>query len=129
MDSIATKPRSRRTRKIGAECSHNRLSMADGRSHEAKLMKAVRKELIQHVGGSPSATQRALIDRAVNLTVRLHIMDRKFAETGGQTDHDSRTYLAWSNSLTRTMRELGAKARPAPARTLADILNTPQAAA
>ena len=26
-------------------------------------------------------------------------MDRKFAETGAQTDHDSRTYLAWSNSL------------------------------
>jgi hypothetical protein len=34
-------------------------------------------------------------------------MDRKFAETGAQTDHDSRMYLAWSNSLS------GGSPRPA----------------
>jgi hypothetical protein len=34
-------------------------------------------------------------------------MDRDFANGGVQTEHDSRTYLAWSNSLTRTLRALG----------------------
>jgi hypothetical protein len=52
-----------------------------------------------HVGGKPSAVQAAMIERACQLTLRIVAMDRKFAETGAQTDHDSRTYLAWSNSL------------------------------
>src|SRR4029077_8360806 len=40
-----------------------------------------------------------MIERACQLTLRIVAMDRKFAETGAQTDHDSRTYLPWSNSL------------------------------
>ncbi len=85
-------------------------------------MDNVRKELIKHVGGSPSATQNVLIDRAVNLTLRLAIMDRRFAETGQQTEHDARTYLAWCSTLTRTMRHLGLKGAPPSPRTLADHL-------
>lgn len=42
-----------------------------------------------------------LIERACQLTLRIADMDRRFAET------DSRTYLAWSNSLTRTLAQLG----------------------
>ncbi len=98
------------------------LAKLDGRTREARLMAHMRKELSDHVGGSPSATQRALIERAVNIAVRLAVMDQQFAETRVQTECDSRTYLAWSNTLTRTMRELGLKAAPKPARTIADVL-------
>jgi hypothetical protein len=100
----------------------NALAKLDGRTREARLMQQVRKELTEHVGGSPSATQRALIERAVNISVRLAVMDQRFAETKTQTEHDSRTYLAWSNSLTRTMRALGLKGASNRTPTLADYL-------
>jgi hypothetical protein len=63
-----------------------------------------------HVGGRPSVVQQTLIERACQLQIRIAMMDRDFAAGCAQTEHDSRTYLAWSNSLTRTLRELGLKA-------------------
>jgi len=73
-------------------------------------MSETRAALVAHVGGNPSATQKAIIERAVQLTLRVATMDRKFAETGEQTEHDSRTYLAWNGSLSRVLRDLGMKA-------------------
>ena len=72
-------------------------------------MRETRAELTAHVGGNPSATQRALIERAVQLTLRIGAMDRKFGQSGEMTEHDSRTYLAWSACLSRAMRDLGLK--------------------
>ena len=94
-------------------CSQNTLAKVDGRTREARLMARTRADLVAHCGGSPSATQRALIERAVNLSVRVAAMDAKFVEDGTMTEHDSRTYLAWSNTLARTMRQLGLNG-PAP---------------
>lgn len=107
---------------LSPHSSQTTLAKLDGRTREARLMQQVRKELTDHVGGSPSATQRALIERAVNISVRLAVMDQRFAETKTQTEHDSRTYLAWSNSLTRTMRSLGLKGASNRTPTLADYL-------
>jgi hypothetical protein len=98
------------------------LAKLDGRTREARLMRETRAALTAHVGGAPSATQRALIERACQLTLRLAAMDQRFADTGGQTDHDSRVYLAWSNSLTRTLREIGLKGAAERAPTLAEVL-------
>ena len=94
-------------------------------------MRDTRKELIAHVGGAPSATQRALIERAVQLTLRIATMDRKFAEAGLQTEHDTRTYLAWSASLSRAMRDLGPPVPPTAQRpkSLAEILASHKQAA
>jgi hypothetical protein len=75
------------------------MAKLDQRTKEARLMRETRAALVAHVGGKPSAVQSAMIERACQLTLRIVAMDRKFAETGAQTDHDSRTYLAWSNSL------------------------------
>ena len=86
------------------------LSKRDGRTREARLMRDTRAALTAHVGGNPSVTQRLLIDRAVQLTIRVATMDRKFAETEVQTEHDSRTYLAWTGSLSRILRDLGLQA-------------------
>lgn len=100
----------------------NTLAQLDGRTKEARLMQAMRTALAEHVGGTPSAPQIALIERAAQLSLRVAMMDRKFAETGVQTEHDTRTYLAWSGHLARVMRVLGppAAARPlTPAEALA----------
>ena len=91
-------------------------------------MRETRAELVAHVGGKPSAVQAAMIERACQLTLRIVAMDRKFAETGAQTDHDSRTYVAWSNSLTRTLAQLGvAGATAGREATLADAFAAPPA--
>jgi hypothetical protein len=98
------------------------LSKLDQRTREARLMRETRAELVQHCGGRPSVTQSALIEQLVQIKLRLCVMDRKFAETGAQTDHDSRVYLAWTNSFARLLRQLGLQAAPAPRQSLADRL-------
>ncbi|WP_428488628.1 hypothetical protein [Rhodopila sp.] len=86
-------------------------------------MAIAKRELVAHCGGNPSATQLSLIEQACQLKLRLSVMDRAFAERGGeQTELDSRTYLAWSNSFTRTLARLGVEAAPAPAPSLSDYL-------
>lgn len=97
----------------------------DGRTKEARLARETRAGLIRHVGGKPSAVQSALIEQAVQITLRIASMDKKFAETGTQTEHDSRVYLAWSNSLSRLLRQLGLKGAPERAPRLEDILAQP----
>lgn len=82
----------------------------DGRTREARLMRETREALTAHVGGMPSAPQRALIERATWLTLAVARLDAQMLAKGGLTDHASREYLAWSNTLTRTMRTLGLKA-------------------
>ncbi len=85
------------------------------------MMRRVRKDLVAHVGGKPSVTQSMLIERIVNLSLRVATMDRKFTATGEMTEHDTATYLAWSSSLSRLLRELGFRGAPEKPRTLADI--------
>jgi hypothetical protein len=79
------------------------------RTLEGRLIRDVRADLIKHVGGTPSVTQRVLIERAVMLTVQLGRMDAKALADGAMSEHASREYLAWSNTLTRTMKALGIK--------------------
>ena len=76
-------------------------------------MRRMREDLTAHVGGSPSATQKALIERCATLSLHIELMDERRLKIGGQmTDHDSRQYLAWSNSLERdaTTYDYGTKA-------------------
>lgn len=98
------------------------LRKLDGRTREAKLLHRTRAELTAHVGGSPSATQRALIERAVSLTLQIAMLDAKHA-TGGFTAHDAREYLAWTNALTRLMRHLGQKGVAERALTPREVLS------
>lgn len=98
----------RAKRKIGPYSGSLALAKIDGRRKESKLLERVRSELIQHVGGNPTATQRAMIDRAAWLSLHIALMDARAIEEGSAlSERDSRQYLAWSNSLTRTLRELG----------------------
>ena len=95
--------------KIGPHSRPDKLQIVDGRLAEAKLMARVRTELSQHLGGDPSATQRILIDRAAALSLRIHLMDRETARSGMMSERNGRQYLAWNNSLTRVMNQIGLK--------------------
>jgi hypothetical protein len=92
---------------IGAYSKAKTLAQRDGRTREGRYLRAVTREMVQHVGGNPSATERVLIDQAAQLRLRLAIMDKKFADTGDFTDHDRRSYLAFANSLTWLIHTLG----------------------
>jgi hypothetical protein len=109
-----------RVRRLRAEFSPIALGMLDQRSREYRLLRRFREALVAHIGGTPSAVQTALIERAAQLQLRIALFDAKFVEKGGMSDHDSRTYLAWSNSLTRTLAQLGLHATPSPRSTIDD---------
>jgi hypothetical protein len=94
------------------------LGRPDGRTKEGRLLTAIRAELTAHVGGAPSATQKALIEQAAQIRLRLAMMDKQFAETGEMVEHNSRVYLAWSNSYARLLRQLGLKGTSEKAPTL-----------
>jgi hypothetical protein len=97
--------------RIGPYSRPNALAKLDGRRREAKLMAETRAELIEHIGGSPNAVQRRLIERAAVLALRLAIMDAR-APDGGMSEKDSKEYVCWSNAYVRTLRELGPHAAP-----------------
>ena len=85
-------------------------------------MKAVRADLVEHVGGKPSATQRTLIDRAALLSLHMMQLDTKALQGSGMTAHDQRTYLAFSNTLSRLMRQLGTNGAKVTPPSLAQYL-------
>jgi hypothetical protein len=94
-----------------------------GRRARRELASAIRADLLAHVGGPPSVVQRELIERAVQLKVRMVEMDRAYARSGRPPDPTDRTYLDWCAGYARIIRQLGV--RPPPERappTLAELI-------
>src|SRR3954452_7335580 len=113
-------------RSLGPYTRHIFLGRIDGRSRVAKLVRDTHHELMLQCGDKPTAVQREMIDQIIQLKLRLAAMDKRFAETGARTDHDSNVYLAWSNSIVRLLRDLGAakvKGRSPP--SVAELLRDP----
>ncbi len=98
------------------------LGVLDRRTWQGRLLRDTRAELVAHVGGSPSATQSCLIEQLAQLRLRLALFDRKLAEVGEITDHDRRSYLAFSNTYARLLRQLGLKGTAPRKRTIAEYL-------
>lgn len=118
---------SKKVRRLGPYSKPAVLAKLDQRTKEARILHDTREELIEHCGGSPSVTQRMLIDRAAQLTLRVAQLDAKL-DANALSDHDHRHYIAWSNSLTRTLAALGLKPAAARPPSLADYLAAKNAA-
>jgi hypothetical protein len=91
---------------------HSRLlqrGCVDGRTREAKFLAAIRAELTEQVGGNPTPSERAIIDRVSWLRLHLTLLDEKVGAGGILSDHDVRHYLAYNNAVVRAMARLGAK--------------------
>jgi len=112
----------RKTRRIGPYSNPGSLAKLDGRTREAALMRRVRADLVAHVGGSPNAAQRLLIERAVILSLRVAQIDARILAGGVLTAHDNDHAIAWHNALRRTIAALGLEPAAAPQPTLADYL-------
>jgi hypothetical protein len=100
----------------------------DGRTREGKFLAAIRAELTEQVGGNPTPSERAIIDRVSWLRLHLTLLDEKVGAGGILSDHDVRHYLSYSNAVVRAMARLGAKgnAEP-PGPRLADLLAAAEA--
>jgi hypothetical protein len=95
----------------------------NGNSREAKFIRAYEAMLIEHVGGSPSIVQRALIIRAARLACHLELWDQRTIPNGGAvsaTGHNH--YIQWANALGRTLARLGLQPTAPRAPTLAEAL-------
>jgi hypothetical protein len=102
-----------KVRKLGINCRPHTLWKLDGRTKEAALMRRVRQELTAHCG-HPNTIQRALIERAVILSLRVAQIDYKILAGEELTLHDSNFALAWNNALRRTLTALGVQEQPTP---------------
>jgi len=111
---------------IGPHSKLLQRGVVDGRTEYGRFLAAVRAELTQHLGGGDlTPNQETLIDRVAWLKLHVTLFDQKVARSGrALSERDRRSYLAFSNSLVRTQRELGLH-QPAgnrkPVRTMADL--------
>ena len=108
--------------RLGVYSRPTALARLDMRSAEGRLLSRVRADLTAHVGGNPSAVQRALIDQIAMLQLHIAMMDARALRNGRLSERDGRQYLAWSNSAARLLRQLGMKGAAAKPRTLAEHL-------
>jgi hypothetical protein len=85
----------------------------DGTCREGRFLRHYEQMLIEHCGGNPSITQRALISRTARLALHLELMDERALKDGrgfGPTDHHF--YVSWSNALARHLDKLALKRPP-----------------
>ena len=117
-----SKPSPRRVRAIDPQMRPLRWT-GKAHSREGRLFIALRRELVEHVGGKPNAAQRAMIDRIAMLQTHLARMDERMFRDGGElSDHASRQYLAWANATSRMIQALGLDAKPKAATSLQEHL-------
>jgi hypothetical protein len=108
---------------IGACSRAHRLAKLDGRTREARRLRAVTRELTEHVGGADrvSAAQRYLIERTAIDLLRLELLDGEMA-AGTVSNHDARVAHALRNTIRLSLRELGMQAAAAKPPSLAEVL-------
>ena len=82
----------------------------DGRSATGRFIRDLERQLLDHVGGSPTVTQRLLIDRLIRCTIQLDQLDEKLL-AGGWTDLDTRTHGGLINRQRLLAREIGIEAQ------------------
>ena len=95
--------------RIGIYTEIGALALLDGRSWQWKFLKARRAELAAHLGPNLGCVQERLIERCAWLQLKLTMLDRRLVEDEGRafTQQDNNSYLAWNNSLARTLALLG----------------------
>jgi hypothetical protein len=95
-------------------------NFVDGRSTLGRFARDLENQLIRHVGGSPSVTERLVIERLVACTIQLDLLDQKLRD-GKWSELDARTHAGLINRHRLMARELGLQPAPPPTSSLRDI--------
>jgi hypothetical protein len=122
------------TAPVGPCSRQGRLAKLDGRTREARRLRAITGELTEHAGGADrvSVAQRYLIQRTAIDLLRLELLDGEMA-AGTVSNHDARVAHALRNTVRLALRDLGLQAAaarpPTPSEALARIHGRTGAAA
>lgn len=111
-----------KAKQFGPYSSPKAIVKLDRRTKPGMHFQAIVADLTKHVGGQPNPVQQALIQRAAWLSVRVAVFDKRFASTREMTERETNTYLAWSNTLARTIRMLGLKDVASKPASIADYI-------
>ena len=87
-----------------------RLRALDRRTVEARFIADATARWTNFVGGSPTESEKELINRAAMLSLKIQQMDRKILATEDFSEHDSNYYLSWVNSLAKILKMLPQRA-------------------
>jgi hypothetical protein len=101
------------------------LAKVDRRTREGVFLDRYERMLVEHLGGTPTITQAALISRTARLALHLELLDRKSLTEGQALNPtDCHFYGVWANSLSRHLAKLGFEPTKAKVkrRTLDEIL-------
>lgn len=81
----------------------------DGRTHLGKAIALLRRELVDHLGGSPSIVESLLIDRIIAKSIKCFLYERKTLSNPAISYGSRDIYLATANSLRLDIQCLGLK--------------------
>jgi hypothetical protein len=93
--------------------SRGAVGKLDGRSTEARFLKAVEAELLGHIGPNPTITQRMLISKTARIMLRLELLEQKEISGDVLSDRDGRICGALYNQMRLCFRELDLKQQKA----------------
>ena len=98
---------------------------AASHTKEGELYRRISRDLRAHIGGNPTAAQELLIGRIAWLQVHMARIDERAMRDGGLSAHATREYLAWHNTIARSLSLLGLNGTPdkpqSPDQILAEI--------
>ncbi len=85
------------------------IGKVDKRTKLGRFMRDTERDLIAQLGGKPSAAQRLMVKTVVLKAARLHQLESDLVEAGTEASPADYQRLAWLNSLSRDLAELGLK--------------------
>jgi hypothetical protein len=95
---------------IGPFSRDRSIVTVDLRYRAGRILKQVRDDLTQQLGGAPTAAEALMIQAASVKAVRLYMMSDVLLERGDI--HSDEKALSWANSMRMDLMALGLKARP-----------------
>ena len=98
--------------KTGIFLSRKTFKQFDGRRTVAKIFKQIRHGLETALGGDISPQESILVDRAVFMLYRIRVFETMALEGKDYNPAIDQFYLAWCNTLRRTLETLGLKRIP-----------------
>jgi hypothetical protein len=94
----------------------------DQRSWQGRYLATARHHMMEHIGGKPTIAQHVLIDRIAWLMLHCHLLDQRIVSGAAWGENDRKCYLAFPNSLVRSLREIGVEASAGREPNLAEVL-------
>ena len=97
--------------KPGPHSRDHVLSTIDRRTRAGRVLRTTEAELIEHVGGHPTAAERLLIQAASIKATRLALLSEKLLSGEDMSEGSDAHILAWLNSMRLDLAALGLERR------------------